>query len=689
MVNPPGVFKPDARRDRPPPRFNVLASVLVACAAGLAYVVAVTVRTVPDPETATPLFTAAPLLCLIAMLVYQSVAREEFDLPLRWAAAGLTICFAALTLQFISFPIVSADGGWLGTNAQSSAALYLTFHAALYLGAAIGVTNGSSRWLIPFTVIGCLLPLALALNLVPLPELIDEQVLFTPVLTGIEIVLAGLGLLVAALWSVRSGRTPTPLVGWFGFALVLSVADLALNAATAERYDPVWWASLSMRVATFAVLALGGVWFVLGDRRRLQRYTEAELSRREFQLTLSGRATESLVANAVTLSRASTPGEVGASLTASISEVTGCPRVLVFETVHDPTSGLRLLGHRGYDEQSLVAAQEMSADPTSPAGFLHAGGDSLYLVGREQLFTRLPAIDKIPAQRREQRIAGIRMEVTGRLTGVVVVSDDLNQPWTDADQGVLAALVAQGGPALARARQHATEHHNAEVLQRSLLPAGLPDTPGLAIAARYVPGDPRAQVGGDWYDVDRLEDGRVLLTVGDVMGKGIRAAATMGALRQSVRVLSRVDPSPSALLDRLESAAADLGEGVYCTLLLMLWDPSNQTLTFCRAGHLPPLLVTTRDGARRLEGALSPPMGTSSYMRPQEVVQFTRGDHLLLYTDGLVEYRGEDIDEGIDRVTATVQASVVAGSDLDDLANELITLGAHDDDVALLVIRAT
>jgi serine phosphatase RsbU (regulator of sigma subunit) len=679
------VFVLEPRRDRPQGRFNLVAGLAVAVVASLAYVLALTVRSLPSPSVAAALFTAGPVLCLVALIIYWSVTSDLTEPAARWAAAGIAVSFVALTLQYISFPIVAADGGVFGTGVQSSAALYLLFHFALYAGAAVGAAGLSPRWVGPFVLGGAATALAIALDLVPLPVLIDAQVVFTPLVRGLDGVLLVMGAVATLGWVRRAGRTTTPLAGWFGVGLALSLAELGLNAAAAQRYDAVWWSSLSLRVATFGVLAFGAVGFLLRDRRRFSGYTESELHRRESQLTATGRVTDALMANAVLLSRATTPRDVADTLAESVCALTACQRVLVLEA-RTPL-GMTVLASRGYDPASLAVLEELLADPATRAERLVGRNHPFYEVGREPILARYPLLDRIPAEAGVRRMAVVPMEAAGVVRGTVSVSSDEHREWNATDRAVLAALAAQGGPALARASLHAQEHHNAEVLQRSLLPPTVPTAPGLEISCRYLPGDSAATVGGDWYDVEVLPDRRVLLTVGDVVGKGIRAAAMMGMLRQSARALARVDPGPGQVLDRLDEVGVELGDQAFATVLGILWDPTTSCIRTSRAGHPPAVLVRGNGHAVRLDAGLSPPIGSPVGSRSEHTVPVQAGDHLVLYTDGLVESRDVSIDEGIDDLIREAERGVAAGMSTDELADHLLALRRHEDDVALLVAR--
>ncbi|WP_323097479.1 PP2C family protein-serine/threonine phosphatase [Intrasporangium sp. YIM S08009] len=238
------------------------------------------------------------------------------------------------------------------------------------------------------------------------------------------------------------------------------------------------------------------------------------------------------------------------------------------------------------------------------------------------------------------------------------------------------------------------EHEIAGVLQRSMLPGRLPDLPGIAVAARYVPATTDVQVGGDWYDVIPLAHGQVGLVIGDVAGHGVRAAATMGQVRMAVRAYAVQDPSPVRVLRRVHRLLARLTSDEMVTLVYLLADPAAGTVRLSSAGHPPPLLVHA-GAVRQLDGALSPPLGVTLDRSYTEVVHALPPDAtLLLYTDGLVERRGVAITDGLDRLAASAVRLVKEdGGDLGALCDALLldVLGDADrsDDVALVAVRAT
>lgn len=257
--------------------------------------------------------------------------------------------------------------------------------------------------------------------------------------------------------------------------------------------------------------------------------------------------------------------------------------------------------------------------------------------------------------------------------------------------GILVHLADVTDHAEAVDRLRASERRQREAavtLQRSLLPQELEQPDDLRVAATYQPGGTEAAVGGDWYDVITLGAGRTALVIGDVMGRGVRAAAVMGQLRTAVRAYARLDLPPHEVLQLLDGLAAEIDASQIATCVYAVHDPNEGLLAYASAGHLP-ILVRDEDGTvRRAADPTGPPLGTGGWLHSSGTIALGPGSTAVLYTDGLVERRGEDIDEGVaalERALAGAQGTPAIICDR--LMRALGVDADHDDDVAVMVLQ--
>jgi serine phosphatase RsbU (regulator of sigma subunit) len=265
---------------------------------------------------------------------------------------------------------------------------------------------------------------------------------------------------------------------------------------------------------------------------------------------------------------------------------------------------------------------------------------------------------------------------------------------------VTAAAVLAGWLALAGWHHRSTRHLQAalvreaeqrsmaELLQGSLLPAGLPRVSGAELAARSVPGNAEHRVGGDWYDAIHLPTGEVLLVVGDVVGHDLPAATVMGQLRNSLRAYALEDSSAATMLARVNRAALLLGTSDLATCIVVVLDPATMTARWASAGHPPPLLASTAGARRILVGEPGPPLGVTPRAEYVEhAVELGAGQTLLLYSDGLVERRGVPIDVGMSRLESIPLPDTGPEAVCDYLIETMVGAGPHPDDVTCLLLR--
>lgn len=261
----------------------------------------------------------------------------------------------------------------------------------------------------------------------------------------------------------------------------------------------------------------------------------------------------------------------------------------------------------------------------------------------------------------------------------------------EAHAGVLIHLADVTDHAEAVERLRASERRQREAavtLQRSLLPQELEQPDDLRVAATYQPGGTEAAVGGDWYDVITLGAGRTALVIGDVMGRGVRAAAVMGQLRTAVRAYARLDLPPHEVLQLLDGLAAEIDASQIATCVYAVHDPNEGLLAYASAGHLP-ILVRDEDGTvRRAADPTGPPLGTGGWLHTSGTIALGPGSTAVLYTDGLVERRGEDIDEGVAALERALSGAQGTPAVICDRLMRALGVDAdHDDDVAVLVLQ--
>jgi GAF domain-containing protein len=270
--------------------------------------------------------------------------------------------------------------------------------------------------------------------------------------------------------------------------------------------------------------------------------------------------------------------------------------------------------------------------------------------------------------------------------GFLVLMEPEEGAFSRKDEAILIQLSRIVSTTLDNVRLYERERRVAETLQRALLPKKLPDLPGIAAAARYRPGAVGVNVGGDWFDVISLADHQTGVAVGDVVGRGVRAASVMGQVRTAFRAIVLDDSAPTSVLSRLNQLIPTLESDHFSTMVYVLWDPAQRVLHMGNAGHPPPLLVQPDGRSTFLEQALHPPLGVLEDAR-YEAAEFrlSRGSTVLLYTDGLVEQGG--LDRGFRLLE---RAASRRNDDLEAFCDQVLEAMLPSetvDDVALLALR--
>ncbi|MFS2292083.1 MAG: SpoIIE family protein phosphatase [Actinomadura sp.] len=338
------------------------------------------------------------------------------------------------------------------------------------------------------------------------------------------------------------------------------------------------------------------------------------------------------------------------------------------------------------DEIKVSDQTVMSVAVRESRPFLAEHPDSLRLQlghGERDLFAR---------HAEERAWVGLPLLAAGAPIGALRFSFTRPREITEEERVFLEALAGQCALAVERALLFEREHRTAEELQRSLLPSDLPQLPGMVLAARYNPATRHVQVGGDWYDVFRLPDDRLAVAVGDVMGKGVLAAAGMGRVRNALRALALNDPRPAAVLaglDRLFSATED--EEQFTTVAYAVIDPETGQGAFSNAGHPPPLLISPDTPPRVSTREPGTPLGWPS-QRQQASFSIETGNTVVFYSDGLVENRRRGVDAGLEElvaVAADAPPEVVGDPErlVDFLVDRMLAGYEQVDDVTVLALH--
>lgn len=305
----------------------------------------------------------------------------------------------------------------------------------------------------------------------------------------------------------------------------------------------------------------------------------------------------------------------------------------------------------------------------------------------DDLAARSPLFEAVPGSLRGGAHAAVPLLLHGRAVGALCVNFPERRRFDQEDLNFMMALGHQCAQAVERARLYAREHRVAETLQRAFLPASLTQVPGSEVHATYVPGTSESEVGGDWYDVFRLADGRLALSVGDVVGRGLRAAVVMGQLRQSIRAAALEGHGPAGVLDR---AGAVLRltyehEGM-ATAVFGVFDPIASAFAYAAAGHPAPILARP-DGRVEVLASGGLPLGFEFRTPPSWTVDLPPGSLLVLYTDGLTEAR-RNPQAGEARLLAAVRSELAARSaDPSRAIVERVLAGARaPDDIAVVTL---
>lgn len=349
---------------------------------------------------------------------------------------------------------------------------------------------------------------------------------------------------------------------------------------------------------------------------------------------------------------------------------------------------LYLAWEAGFPSGFLAPFEGVGLDAHLPGVETLTTGRPLFFDSMQQLTAAYPGI---PLDATEGARAFLPLIASGRPVGSCILGFDRPRSFSGEERAVLTALAGLIAHAMEKAQRYESEAALARGLQQALLPRRLTDHPLVETAGRYLPGTQGMEIGGDWYDVIEAGDG-LALVIGDVQGHGVQAAATMGQLRIAVRAFALGDRPPDEVMSGTNHLLIDLDPGQFATCCYIRLDPVTGLARAARAGHPPPLLRTPDGATRVLDLAGGVVLGVDANVRyPVTELRMDPGAVLALYTDGLVERPGGDIDDGIGALRVALARAGAPSVRLAGVADRLTTTARHTadrpDDIALLLAR--
>lgn len=388
------------------------------------------------------------------------------------------------------------------------------------------------------------------------------------------------------------------------------------------------------------------------------------------------------VALAIALTEAMTARQVSAVVTEELLPAFGGRQLAIYllDERH-----LHLAWETGFPQGFLDRFDGVSLDVRLPGVETLTSGRPLFFESMQHLASAYPGI---PLDADVGARAFLPLIASGRPVGSCILGFDAPRGFSQEERTVLTALAGLIAQALARARRYDSEAALARGLQAALLPHRLPVTGRVATVGRYLPGSAGMDVGGDWYDVIETASGRLALVIGDVQGHGVAAAATMGQLRSAVRAFALGGNTPEQVVRGTNRLLIDLDPGQFASCCYVLLDPESGRALAARAGHPQPLLRRADGRAEVLDLAGGVVLGVDpGAAYPETELLLEPGGVLALYTDGLVEVPGTDIDEGVERLRAALAAARPAP--LTETADRLVAEAGgqadRPDDIALLL----
>lgn len=349
---------------------------------------------------------------------------------------------------------------------------------------------------------------------------------------------------------------------------------------------------------------------------------------------------------------------------------------------------LRITGHRGYPAETIRRLDGLPLDTTfTPAGQALGSGIPAFFANPEEMRRTYP---EAPVVSGKKAWAFLPLIISSRPVGVCILSYDSPHEFPAEERAVLTSLAGLIAQAFDRARLYDVKHDLAHGLQQALLPRGLPTLDPLRVAARYLPATRGMEIGGDFYDLIRLGADAAAAVIGDVQGHNVAAAALMGQVRTAVHAHATLGTPPDQVLIRTNRLLADLAPDLFTSCLYVHLDFARERVSLASAGHPPPLLRLADGDTRAVVVPPGPLLGVDpDAVFPLVEIPLTRGMLLALYTDGLVERPGTDLEDAITRLAQHLADA--DDRDLDGLIDTLLsnaeTTAQRIDDIALLVLQ--
>ena len=384
------------------------------------------------------------------------------------------------------------------------------------------------------------------------------------------------------------------------------------------------------------------------------------------------------------LARAKTPEDVASVVVSEGVSALGASGGALLMPASDGQH-LTVPGVVGYGEELVGQFRSERLETELPAATAVRTGRSVWLespIDRDEQFPLLRGFEAGTVS-----MCAVPLLLGDQALGALRFSFDQQRLFDGDERALVAALATLPAQTLARAGAYKAEREASLDLQRALLPQGMTQVPGWDFAAYYAPAGEQ-EAGGDFYDVIPVSGGRIVAIVGDVMGRGVEAAAAMAQIRSTLRAYAVDDPDPAVVFHKVDAFFEALDVSQLVTVLYFLVDPGVGTVQVANAGHPPPL-VTTGASCRAMETVVGLPFGVRPDERAFTTVELSNGDALVAITDGLVERRGEDIDDGIAALVAALcdTQDWSAPAILDHVVTTAAAERQHDDDVTVLVLR--